>query len=112
MILRERVLVAADDGLRLAEFAALFRLSVSHVSKVLSWRHRTDQRTALPLHGHLPPKLAALHDAIRTQVTARKDSQTVGGAVPERSRPRGHHVCRGASLSLTAVSLLIIDNGG
>jgi transposase len=72
--LRERVLVAADDGLAVGRIAALFRVSVSYVSKVLSRRNRTGQRTALPQRGHLLPKLAALHDAIRTQVMARPDA--------------------------------------
>jgi transposase len=72
--LRERVLVAADDGLPVGRIAALFRVSVSYVSKVLSRRDRTGRRTALPQRGHLLPKLAALHDAIRTQVTARPDA--------------------------------------
>jgi transposase len=72
--LRERVLVAADDGLPVGRIAARFRVSVSYVSKVLSRRDRTGQRTALPQRGHLPLKLAALHDAIRTQVAARPDA--------------------------------------
>ena len=72
--LRERVLVAADDGLPVGRIAVLFRVSVSYVSKVLSRRDRTGRRTALPQRGHLSLKLAALHDAIRTQVTARPDA--------------------------------------
>jgi transposase len=52
--LRERVLVAADDGLPVGRIAARFRVSVSYVSKVLSRRDRTGQRTALPQRGHLP----------------------------------------------------------
>jgi transposase len=72
--LRERVLAAADDGLAVGRIAALFRVSVSYVSKVLSRRDRTGRRTALPQRGHLLPKLAAVHDALRTQVTARPDA--------------------------------------
>jgi transposase len=72
--LRERVLVAADDGLAVGRIAGLLRVSVSYVSKVLSRRDRTGRRTALPQRGHLPLKLAALHDAIRIQVTARPDA--------------------------------------
>jgi transposase len=72
--LRGRVLAAADDGLPVGRIATLLRVSVSYVSKVLSRRRRTGQTTALPQRGHLLPKLAALHDAIRTQVAARPDA--------------------------------------
>lgn len=72
--LRERVLAAADDGLRVGQIAALLRVSISYVSKVLSRRRRTGQTTALPQRGHLLPKLAALHEAIRVQVTTRPDA--------------------------------------
>jgi transposase len=72
--LRERVLAAADDGLSVGRIAVLLRVSISYVSKVLSRRDRTGRRTALPQRGHLLPKLAALHDAIRTEVTARPDA--------------------------------------
>jgi transposase len=72
--LRERVLAAADDGLAVGRIAALLRVSVSYVSKVLSRRRRTGQTTALPQRGHLLPRLADLHDAIRTQVATRPDA--------------------------------------
>lgn len=72
--LRARVLAAADDGLRVGQIAALLRVSVSYVSKVLSRRRRTGQTTALPQRGHLLPKLASLHEAIRSQVAARPDA--------------------------------------
>jgi len=45
--LRERVLVVADEGMAVGRIAALFRVSVSYVSKVLSRRDRTGRRTAL-----------------------------------------------------------------
>src|SRR4030081_724156 len=72
--LRARVLAAADDGLPVGRIAALLRVSVPYVSKVLSRRRRTGQMTELPQRGHLLPKLASLHDAIRIQVAARPDS--------------------------------------
>jgi transposase len=72
--LRARVLAAADDGLPVGRIAALLRVSVPYVSKVLSRRRRTGQMTALPQRGHLLPKLASLHDAIRIQVAARPDA--------------------------------------
>lgn len=72
--LRARVLAAADDGLPVGRIAGLLRVSVPYVSKVLSRRRRTGQTTALPQRGHLLPKLASLHDAIRSQVAARPDA--------------------------------------
>lgn len=72
--LRERVLAAADEGLPVGQIAVRFRVSVSDVSKVLSRRQRTGGTTALAQRGHLLPKLAALHEAIRRQVTARPDA--------------------------------------
>ena len=72
--LRARVLAAADDGTPVGRIAALLRVSVSYVSKVLSRRQRTGQTTALPQRCHLPPKLIGLHDAIAAQVTARPDA--------------------------------------
>jgi|SRR6267378_3550336 transposase len=72
--LRERVFAAADDGEPVGQIARLLRVSVSYVSKVLSRRQRTGQTQALPQRGHVPPKLADLHGAIQTQVTARPDA--------------------------------------
>src|ERR1700684_2072763 len=72
--LRERVLAEADDGTPVGRIAALLRVSVSYVSKVLSRRQRTGQTIALPQRGHLPRRLAALHGAIEAQVAARPDA--------------------------------------
>jgi transposase len=72
--LRERVLAAADDGELVGHIAVLLRVSVSYVSKVLSRRRSTGQTTALPQRGHVPPKLADLHGAIRAEVAARPDA--------------------------------------
>jgi transposase len=72
--LRERVFAAADDGEPVGRIAELLRVSVSYVSKVLSRRRRTGQTTALAQRCHVPPRLADLHDVIRTQVTARPDA--------------------------------------
>ncbi len=70
--LRERVLAAADDGTPVGRIAALFRVSVSYVSKVLSRRQRTGQTTALLQRCHLPRKRLPLHSAIAAQVVACK----------------------------------------
>ena len=72
--LRERVLAAADDGERVGRIAAMLRVSVAYVSKVLGRRRQTGVTTALPQRCHVPSKLAALHDAIREQVAARPDA--------------------------------------
>ena len=72
--LRERVFALAEAGQRVGEIAASLRLSASYVSKALSRQHRTGVRTALPQHGHMAPKLASLHQAIRAQVAADPDA--------------------------------------
>jgi transposase len=72
--LRGRVLAAADEGLPVGRIAVRLRVSVPYVSKVLSRRQRTGQTTALPQRGHLQPKLAALHEAIRAEVAAHPDA--------------------------------------
>ena len=72
--LRERVFAAADDGQRVGQIARLLRVSVSYVSKVLTRRRRTGQTKASAQRGHLPPKLASLHAAIRQQIAACPDA--------------------------------------
>src|ERR1700688_4724006 len=72
--LRERVFAAADEGEPVGRIAEMLRVSVSYVSKVLSRRRRTGQTTALAQRCHVPPRLAALHGAIQTQVTTRPDA--------------------------------------
>ena len=44
--LRERVFAAADDGEPVGRIAAMLRVSVSYVSKVLSRRRLSGQQTA------------------------------------------------------------------
>jgi transposase len=53
--LRERVLAAADDGVAVGRIAALLRVSVSYVSKVLSRRRQTGQTTARPQRCQMTP---------------------------------------------------------
>jgi transposase len=67
-------LAAADDGMRVGQIATMLRVSVAYVSKVLGRRRQTGVTTALPQRCHVPPKLAALHGAIREQVAARPDA--------------------------------------
>ena len=54
----------------MGQVAARLRVSASYVSKVLSRRQRSGQTTARPQRCHVPPKLAAWHDAIWAHVAA------------------------------------------
>ncbi len=84
--LRERVFAAAGDGRKVGQIAQGLRVSVSYGSKVLSRRAKTGETTARPQCGHVRPKLADLHAAIRQQVTTRPDA-TLPNCVPGCSRP-------------------------
>jgi transposase len=75
--LRERVLAAFDGGMRVGRFAAMLLVSISYVSKVLSRRRLTGERTARPQRGHVPTKLTGHHAAIRERVRQRADA-TIG----------------------------------
>jgi transposase len=72
--LRERVFAAADDGEPLGRIATMLRVSVSYVSKVLSRRRLTGQRTARPQTCHVAPRLSGLHAAILAQVSSHPDA--------------------------------------
>lgn len=72
--LRERVFAAADDGEPVGRIATTLRVSISYVSKVLSRRRLTGQKTARPQRCHMAPKLSGLHPAILQQVTSRPDA--------------------------------------
>ena len=72
--LRERVFAAADDGEPVGRIATMLRVSVSYVSKVLSRRRLTGQRTARLQTCHVTPKLSGLHAAVLAQVTRRPDA--------------------------------------
>jgi transposase len=72
--LRDRVFAAADDGEPVGRIATMLRVSVSYVSKVLSRRRLTGQRTARPQTCHVAPKLSGLHPAILAQVSSRPDA--------------------------------------
>ncbi len=69
--LRERVLAAADEGEPVGRIAAMSRVSVSYVSKVLSRRRLTGQTQARPQRCHVVPKLSGLLPAIEAQVSTR-----------------------------------------
>jgi transposase len=72
--LRERVFAAADDGEPVGRIATILRVSVSYVSKVLSRRRLTGEKTARPQRCHVVPKLSGLHPAILEQVDSRPDA--------------------------------------
>ena len=72
--LRDRVLAYSDAGEPVGEIAAALCVSISYVSKVLSRRAQTGERSARPQRCHVQPKLAGLHDAIQAEVKARPDA--------------------------------------
>src|ERR1700691_5307926 len=72
--LRERVFAAADDGEPVGRIATMLRVSVSYVSKVLSRRRLTGEKTARPQRCHVVPKLSGLHPAILAKVSSRPDA--------------------------------------
>jgi len=76
--LRERVFAASDGGMRVGQIAARLLVSVSYVSKVLTCRRLSGERTARPQRCHVPAKLAAHHEAIRERVRGRDDRRTAG----------------------------------
>lgn len=71
--LRERVLAVVDGGMGVYAAAALLRVSVSWIYKVLARRRATGETAARPQRNHVRPKLAALYDTIRAEVNARPD---------------------------------------
>ena len=71
---RERVFAAADDGEPVGRIAVALRVSVSYVSKVLSRRRLTGQRTARPQRCHVAAKLTGLYDAILEHVNDHPDA--------------------------------------
>jgi transposase len=72
--LRDRVFMAADEGIPVGQIAERLSVSISYVSKVLSRRRLTGERAARPQCCHVPRKLAAYHTAIQEQVNARPDA--------------------------------------
>jgi transposase len=72
--LRERVFALSDAGGAVGEIAKALCVSVSYVSKALSRRRETGERSARPQRCHVPPKLLGLYDAIRAEVSARPDA--------------------------------------
>jgi transposase len=73
--LRERVFALADAGDAVGEIAQALCVSVLYVSKALSRRRDTGERSARPQRCHVPPKLAALYDTIRAEVASRVPSR-------------------------------------
>lgn len=72
--LRERVMAAVDSGTGAYAAAAIFRVSVSYIYKVLGRRKRTGQTSARPWAGGPKPKLAAHDDALRARVMSEPDA--------------------------------------
>src|SRR3954468_7706196 len=72
--LRDRVLAYSDAGELVGEIAVALCVSISYVSKVLSRRAQTGERSARPQRCHVQPKLAGLYEAIQAEVKARPDA--------------------------------------
>lgn len=72
--LRERVFALSDAGDAVGEIAEALYVSISYVSKALSRRRETGERSARPQRCHVPPKLLGLYDAIRAEVKAHPDA--------------------------------------
>jgi transposase len=72
--LRDRVLAAVDGGAAAGEVAALFKVSVSYISKAMIRRRATGERTARPQRSHQAFKLAPFEAAIRAEVLRRSDA--------------------------------------
>jgi len=82
--LRARVLLCADQGLRVGQIARRLCVSVSYVSKVLMRRRNTGVTTALPQRGHVPPRLSGLSDAIRARIKDKPDATRGAAGLAER----------------------------
>jgi hypothetical protein len=65
---------ATDAANTVGEIAQALCVSVSFVSKVLSRRRATGERSARPQRGDVRPKLLGLYDAIRAEVKSRPDA--------------------------------------
>jgi transposase len=72
--LRERVFVFFDAGERVGQIAKRLKISVSYVSKALSRRRKAGVTTVLPQRCHVPPRLIALYDVIKTKVDDNPDA--------------------------------------
>jgi transposase len=72
--LRDRVFMAADEAIPVGQIAKRLSVSISYVSKVLSRRRLTGERSARRQCCHVPRKLAAYHTAIQERVKARPDA--------------------------------------
>ena len=72
--LRERVMAEVDAGTGAYAVAAIFRVSVSYIYKVLGRRRRTGEISARLWAGGPKPKLAAYDEALRSRVASKPDA--------------------------------------
>jgi transposase len=72
--LRARVMAAVDSGTGAYAAAAIFRVSVSSIDKVLGRRERTGETRAHPWAGGPKPKLAGHAEALCARVMSRPDA--------------------------------------
>ena len=72
--LRERVMAEVDAGTGAYAVAAIFRVSVSYIYKVLGRRRRTGEISARLWAGGPKPKLAAYDEVLRARVMSKPDA--------------------------------------
>jgi transposase len=72
--LRERVMAAVDSGTGAYAAAAIFRVSVSYIYKVLGRRERIGETSARPWAGGPKPKLAGYDQALCARVMSKPDA--------------------------------------
>lgn len=72
--LRERVMAAVDSGTGAYAAAAIFRVSVSYIYKLLGRRKRTGETSARPWAGGPKPRLATYDEVLRGRVASEPDS--------------------------------------
>ena len=87
--LRARVLAAIDDGMAARPAAAVFRVSVSYISKALIRRRRTGEVSASSRRGHRPRKLTPAQEAAVAAHIATYPDITLAAANLAGGRARG-----------------------
>lgn len=72
--LRERVLLAVDEGTPVYEAARVYRVSVSFIYKLLTRRKKTGQTSPSATKGHRPRKLAEHIEKLKRYVDSDNDA--------------------------------------
>jgi transposase len=72
--LRQRILLAVDQGHRQAEIAAAFQVSVATIKRYLKQRRETGHVTVKPIPGRPPKQRAAIEAELPGQLATHKDA--------------------------------------